>query len=223
MHACRIHFTQLSPICRYIRTVIAPSLTNNQDHKPTSSCTAQYFALLYNVGGYTPIYAPRHPHPLFSQRAYINSFLFTVSKKEFIHFVNVFFCIFSLSSCSCLMRPCSKPWTGAAIARCCVRTVASSTRSRSLWSETNFSFFHTRFWRYKGPCFPFLLHITNFENSGWGCLAAQLLKLPRCAAPLAWHAWHAWHARAGRGVPCTHAARARVSMVTFELWSSQTR
>ena len=39
MHACRIHFTQLSPICRYIKD-IAPSLTNNRDNKPTSSCTA---------------------------------------------------------------------------------------------------------------------------------------------------------------------------------------
>lgn len=145
--------------------------------------------------GYTPIYAPRHPHPLVQPARLYNSFLFTVSKKEFIHFVNVFFCIFSLSSCSCLMRPCSKPWTGAAIARCCVWTVASSTRCRSLWSETNFSFFHTRFWRYKALCFPFFIHLTNLENSGWGCLvrncwheAAALRRAPGMA-----HAWRIAH------------------------------
>ena len=32
---------------------------------------------------------------------------FTLVRKEFIHFVNVFFCMWSRSSCKTLMRPCS--------------------------------------------------------------------------------------------------------------------
>lgn len=39
--------------------------------------------------------------------------LFTLSRKEFIHFVKVFFCMASRSSCSALMRPCSNLMTSS--------------------------------------------------------------------------------------------------------------
>ena len=42
----------------------------------------------------------------------------TLLKKEFIHLVKVFFCVASRSSCSCLIRPFSKPCsTRAAIVK----------------------------------------------------------------------------------------------------------
>jgi len=57
----------------------------------------------------------------------VNIKFHTFSKKEFIHFVKVFFCMASRSSCSALMRPCSNLITSSLCVMtrggysCCVR------------------------------------------------------------------------------------------------------